>query len=95
MRKLAILCAAAVAAAGLGQALADPPARKSREAAGDPNQMVCRREAEPGSRLKGRRVCLTRAQWSELRARSRELADEMRRYKPPACALDSNTGMAC
>lgn len=95
MRKLAILCATLAASAGLAQALADPPARKSREAQGDPSQMVCRSENLPGSLIKGRRLCLTRAQWSELRAKSRELADEMRRFKQPACTMDPQTGMAC
>ena len=95
MRKLAILCAAVAASAGLAQALADPPASRLREAKDDPNQMVCRSETESGSRLKGRRVCLTRAEWRELWAQSRESAAEMQRYKQPVCTPDSSSGMAC
>jgi hypothetical protein len=95
MSKLAILCAAAAASAGLAQALADPPARKTREGEGDPNQVICRSETEPGSRIKGRRVCLTRAEWRELRAQSRQVADDIQRFKPPVCGSDTNTGMMC
>lgn len=95
MRKLAILCAAAAASAGLAQALADPPARKTREGEGDPNQVICRSENEPGSRIKGRRICLTRAEWRELRAQSRNAIDDMQRFKPPVCGSDTNTAMMC
>jgi hypothetical protein len=95
MRTLAILCATAAASAGLAQALADPPARRLREAEGDPNQMVCRSQTETRSRIKGRRICLTRAEWRELQARSRELAGQMQRFKQPICTPDPGTGMAC
>ncbi len=94
MRKMAILCATAAASAGLAQALADPPARKTREGEGDPNQIVCRTEPEPGSRMR-RRICLTRAEWKALRAQGRNLADDMQRFKPPVCGADTNTGMMC
>ncbi|HEV2817819.1 MAG TPA: hypothetical protein VGW40_11450 [Allosphingosinicella sp.] len=97
MRKLAILCASAAAAAGLAQALAvaDPPAGTSRQVEGDPNQMVCRSETETRSRIKGRRICLTRAQWREVEARSRALAREMQRATPPGCGPDPSSGMMC
>ena len=94
MRKVAILCAAAAASAGLAQALADPPAGKARQAAQDPNQVICRSQPEPGSRMR-RRICLTRAQWQELRDQSRAAADDMQRLKPPVCGADTNTGMMC
>lgn len=94
MRKMAILCATAAASAGLAQALADPPTGKTREANSDPNQIVCRTENEPGSRLR-RRICLTRAEWKELRARSRAAADDMQRFKPVVCGPDANTAMMC
>lgn len=94
MRTLAILCAAA-ASVGLAQALADPPARMSREAAGDPNQRVCRSATETRSRIKGPRVCMTRAEWREIEARSRALAREMQRPTPPGCGTDPMSGMMC
>jgi hypothetical protein len=94
MRKLAILCATAAASAGLAQALADPPASKAREAEGDPDQLVCRTEPQPGSRMR-RRICLTRSEWKELKALSRAAADDMQRFKPPACGPDTNTAMMC
>lgn len=40
--------------------------------AGDPNQMICRNEAEIGSRLAQHRICRTRAQWDEVRRTTRQ-----------------------
>lgn len=95
MRKLAILCASAAAAAGLAQALAAPPASRSRKAQGDPNQMVCRSAGSSASRIKSPRICLTRAQWQEVEARSRELARQMQRARQPGCTPDPGSGMMC
>jgi len=96
MRKMAILCATVAASAGLAQALADPPARKTREGAGDPKQIVCRSETEVGSRLGRRRVCRTREEWAALQAHSREVTDEVQRFKPVICVQEPTTGqMRC
>ena len=92
MNKFAILCVAAAASAGLAQALADPPARKTREGAGDPEQIVCRSETDIGSRVSRRRVCRTRAEWAELQAQSRDVTDEVQRYKPQICNPDGAGG---
>ena len=42
----------------------------------DPNEIVCERQEEIGSRLGGQRVCKTRAQWAEERRVSREGGDK-------------------
>lgn len=52
-------------------ALAAAPATDNA-AAGDPNSRVCRTITEIGSRLGGRRVCMTRAEWAEQRRQTRE-----------------------
>ena len=95
MNRLAIFCAAAAASVGAAQALADPPARQTREGDGDPEQMVCRNETEVGSRIARRRVCRTRAEWAALQAHSREVTDEVQRFKPLICNPDAKGGMRC
>ena len=42
---------------------------------GDKDQVICRTEADIGSRLGGTRVCMTREQWAERRRESREAAE--------------------
>ena len=34
--------------------------------------MICRSMAETGSRLKSRKVCMTKAEWAEVRRQQRE-----------------------
>ena len=92
MNKLAILCVTVAASAGLAQALADPPARKTREGEGDPEQIVCRNETEIGSRVSRRRVCRTRAEWAELQAQNRDITDEVQRFKPVICVQEPTSG---
>ena len=41
-------------------------------AAGDPTQIVCEKIEEIGTRLSAKRVCMTRAEWTEQRRRNRE-----------------------
>lgn len=40
---------------------------------GDPNEVICERQQELGSRLATRKVCMTRAQWEEQRRSDRDL----------------------
>lgn len=51
---------------------AGSPARKKR----DPNALVCERQEVLGSRLKKRKVCMTRAQWAEQRRSDRDLVHQ-------------------
>lgn len=41
----------------------------------DPNQVVCERVEQIGSRLGAKRTCMTRAEWAEQRARNRETVE--------------------
>lgn len=68
-------------------ARADTPA--PRRAAGqrprlDPNQLICRREREPGHRTVIRRTCMTRSEWAEYRRELRDNVDraQMTRVHP-------------
>jgi hypothetical protein len=56
------------------EAAAEPEVQAA--SAEDPNETVCRREAETGSRLAARRICRTRAQWE---AAQRELRNDIGR----------------
>jgi hypothetical protein len=38
----------------------------------DPNEMVCEKQAVPGSRLVAARVCHTRAEWADLKGQDRQ-----------------------
>ena len=48
------------------------PARSS-----DPDQQVCKRYVETGSRLRATRVCATRAEWAEIRAAEKRRMEEL------------------
>ncbi len=43
----------------------------------DVNKLVCEREEEIGSRLKGKKVCMTVEQWQEYRAENREKTERI------------------
>ena len=51
-----------------------PPAKS------DVNKIVCERQEEIGSRLKGKKVCLTVQQWREFKNQSRDDVEEMQRH---------------
>jgi hypothetical protein len=38
----------------------------------DLNEVVCEKQLVPGSRLATKRVCMTRAQWADLKSQDRE-----------------------
>jgi hypothetical protein len=51
-------------------------AAKPHEEQGDKDKLVCRTEADLGTRLGGTRVCLTREQWAERRRQAREATEQ-------------------
>jgi hypothetical protein len=56
---------------------ADPAAPSSSQPpVKDPNRMICERQEEIGSRLGGKKVCHTAAEWQELRRQNREQVDD-------------------
>jgi hypothetical protein len=54
-----------------------PPAAQpgQTEKAKDPNEMICERQQDPGSRLAAAKVCHTRAEWADLRHQDRQMID--------------------
>ena len=59
-----LLAAPAAWAPASAQAPAQPQQRNAKPAR-DPNEIVCERQKEIGSRLASTKVCKTRAQWAE------------------------------
>lgn len=55
---------------------APAPARSaSRRAPLNPNETICRREREPGTRVSIRRTCMTRQEWADYRRELRANVD--------------------
>ncbi len=73
MKKSVLLVVAIFAAAGSASSSAARPQRE--KGAYDPNEMVCMRFRETGSRLVTRRVCMTQQEWAELRRETRQSID--------------------
>ena len=48
------------------------PVKKTK----DPNEIVCERQEELGTRLSSAKICHTRAEWAELRAQDRQMVDK-------------------
>ena len=55
------------------QAPDDAPAKKAL----DLNEVVCEKQLIPGSRLATKRVCMTRAQWADLKSQDREEVEKV------------------
>lgn len=57
-------------------AQASPPAQPQQQGtakpAKDPNEIVCEKQQELGSRIASQRVCKTRAEWAEERRMNRQ-----------------------
>ena len=80
MRKLLITTAAAVlgisAPTFAQSAQPTPPAQQGAKPARDPNEIVCERQQELGSRIASQRICKTRAEWAEERRTQRQDVDK-------------------
>lgn len=72
-----LLAAACVLAAGspaIAQAAPQgvPNSAASADKAPDPNEVICEREQETGSRVGAKRVCMTRSQWADRKSQDRQ-----------------------
>jgi invasion protein IalB len=56
---------------------ASPAAGAAKKPARDMNEVVCEREQVIGSRLGSKRVCMTRAEWADLRHQDRQELDRV------------------
>lgn len=62
----------------LAQATAAAPQSAPDTLPADPNKKICVIEEETGSRLSGKRVCRTKAEWEQLKQQGRAMADRQR-----------------
>lgn len=67
---------AALAAPSAAQNPTDQASPPLTQKAKDPNRMICEKQEEIGSRLGGKKVCHTAAEWQELRRQNREQIDD-------------------
>jgi predicted secreted protein len=63
------------AALAMAQA-ATPSAATPAKPAKDPNEIVCEKQEQLGSRLSVKKVCMTRAEWAERRLQDRQAIDK-------------------
>jgi hypothetical protein len=79
-KPIAIITMIALAAPAAGQNAS--PAQSAAPAvskAKDPDRIICERQEEIGSRLGGKKVCKTAAQWDEERQQERDALDKFQR----------------
>lgn len=51
-------------------------------------QVLCRQDAQTGTRLQRTTICLTAREWARLRSSTRKTLQDVSRGHQPACALD-------
>ena len=86
MRKIGFICVAAVALAALASAPAfaqdSQQQQQTKRKAADPNEVVCEKQQDTGSRLTSERVCMTRSQWAEQRRLDRQEIEKAQTERP-------------
>ena len=77
MHKVVFLSAAALFATPIisSPAVAQQQQQQTAKKQLDPNEVVCEKQQETGSRLASERVCKTRSQWAEQRRTDRQEID--------------------
>lgn len=82
MRKVVLTTAAAlilgtgISAPALAQAT-QPSPQTTTKPAKDPNEVVCERQEEIGTRLGSQKICKTRAEWAEERRSNRQTIEKI------------------
>lgn len=74
MKRLVLLIVAVGTAASVAE-LDARPRDKSSKSTYDPDQMVCTRQRDTGSRLMQSRVCMTQREWEIFRREQRQAID--------------------
>ena len=89
MRKIGFISVAAVALAALAPAPAfaqdsqqQQQQQQTKRKAADPNEVVCEKQQDTGSRLTSERVCMTRSQWAEQRRLDRQEIEKAQTERP-------------
>jgi invasion protein IalB len=85
MRNLAFATALSLSISQLAAAPAfaqTAPAAPQAKNTPDPNEVVCQKQEETGSRLASHRVCKTRSEWAEERRLNRMDIDKLQTQRP-------------
>ena len=86
----AIVFATPAASAGAQQQQQPPPSSEPITVVGehpakkapDPNEVVCEKQQEIGSRIATKRVCMTRSEWGEQRRLDRQDVEKAQSQRP-------------
>lgn len=78
-----LLLSAAPAVAQTQPTTSAAPTSKAK----DPNRVICEKVKDTGSRIGGKRICMTAAQWEEQRRRDREYVEDAQQR-----SLEPNSG---
>ena len=92
MRHLVLMSAVALAISPVASApvfaqAAPQTSQKASKTVPDPNEVVCEKQEETGSRLASHKVCMTRAQWAEQKRLNRMDIDKLQTQR--ACTDSS------
>lgn len=88
MRNLLIVSATALvltpvaSAPAFAQSQTQQQQQQSGKKVPDPNEVVCEKQQDTGSRLAAHRVCMTRSQWAEQRRLDRQDVDKAQTQAP-------------
>ena len=80
----AALAVASIASPGFAQDSQQQQQQQQQagKKAADPNEVVCEKQQETGSRLASERVCMTRSQWAEQRRLDRQDIEKAQTSRP-------------
>ena len=85
---LGVACTALLVSAAPATAQTPPTSQAAPTSkAKDPNRVICERIKDTSSRIGGKRVCMTAAQWEEQRRRDREYVEDAQQR-----SLEPNSG---
>jgi hypothetical protein len=76
----ALMLSPAVAAPAFAQS-APAPQQQNAKPAEDPNQIVCEKQEDTGSRLAQHRICKTRAEWAEDKRNDRQEIEQIQQTR--------------
>ena len=89
MKKAFLSAAAVLSASFVLQSEFNPASAQSVNSAPDPNAKICQVITATGSRLGGKKICATRAEWEEKRRADREATEKA---QTQLCVINPMTG---
>lgn len=72
----------AVSTSAVAQQTARPTTQTAAKTTPDPNEVVCEKEEDTGSRIQSSKVCMTRSQWAEQKRLNRKDIDKIQVQRP-------------